>query len=439
MTQYATDRKSTLSERSDGESVAIIGLGYVGLPLAVRLAERYRTVLGFDLSKDRVKQLNQGVDLTLEVDNDRLAASGLRASADPADLAGATFYIVAVPTPITDDKRPDLAPLDSACRIIGPNLRPGNVVVFESTVYPGLTEEFCAPLLEKMSGLVHRTDFNIGYSPERINPGDKVHRLETIIKPVSGDTPETLERVAALYERIVDAGVYRCSSIKVAEAAKVMENTQRDVNIALMNELSQVCDKIGISTQEVIDAASSKWNFMPFRPGLVGGHCIGVDPYYMAALSERVGHHPEVILAGRRLNDAMPERIASALIRRLACRGGALRGARVGFFGVTFKENVPDLRNSKAIELIHKLEEFGLHIMATDPHCDPSNALGDGIDLVDPETIRDLDMMIVAVAHDVYRTDPAMLGRLKPDGLLGDLRGIFRRSDLPETAHYYSL
>ncbi|MBW6507623.1 MAG: nucleotide sugar dehydrogenase [Rhodobacteraceae bacterium] len=425
--------------RIDSETVAVIGLGYVGLPLAVRLAEIYRNVLGFELSNHRVDQLRKGIDVTLEVDNDRLLASGLNVSADSADLADATFYVVAVPTPITEEKRPDLRPLESACKVIGPYLRAGNVVVFESTVYPGLTEEFCGPLLEQGSGLICGKDFNLGYSPERINPGDKTHQLETIVKPVSADSPEALARVAALYERVVTAGIYRCSSIKVAEAAKVMENTQRDLNIALMNELSQICEKIGISTNEVIDAASTKWNFMPFRPGLVGGHCIGVDPYYMAALSERVGHHPEVILAGRRLNDAMPERVAASLIKRLALRGGPLRGARVGFFGVTFKENIPDLRNSKSIELINELEKFGLHIWVGDAVCDPEDAARQGVSLTDPDKIRDLDMMVMAVAHDAYRQDPDFLARLKPDGVLCDIRGIFRGRDLPKTMDYWSL
>jgi UDP-N-acetyl-D-galactosamine dehydrogenase len=430
---------SNLVDRLDTERVAVIGLGYVGLPLAVRLAESFAGVVGYDLAVDRIEQLNHGFDHTHEVDNARLVASGLTSSSDPADLADATFYIVAVPTPITDEKRPDLRPLELACKTVGPHLRPGDVVVFESTVYPGLTEEFCGPLLEEHSGLMAGRDFNLGYSPERINPGDKLNRLETIVKPVSADTPAALDRVAALYERLVDAGIYRCSSIKVAEMAKVMENTQRDLNIALMNELSVICQKIGISTNEVIDAASTKWNFMQFRPGLVGGHCIGVDPYYLAALSERVGHHPEVILAGRRLNDAMPERVAALMIQRLALRGGALRGARVGFFGVTFKENVPDLRNSKAIDLIGRLRAFGLHIMVNDAACEADQAAREGIDFTDTDQIRDLDMMVVAVGHDAYRDDPDFLTRLKPDGVLCDVGGMFRNRDLPETVDYWSL
>lgn len=433
------NKQADAKGKISSESVAVIGLGYVGLPLAVRLAEIYEDVLGFDRSVDRVSQLNQGVDLTLEVDNARLKASGLIASAEPADLSKATIYIVAVPTPITEEKRPDLRPLESASKIIGPNLRPGDVVVFESTVYPGLTEEFCGPLLEEASGLVCGKDFNIGYSPERINPGDKTHRLETIVKLVSADSPEALHRIAELYERVVDAGIYRCSSIKVAEAAKVMENTQRDLNIALMNELSLICNKIGISTNEVIDAASTKWNFIPFRPGLVGGHCIGVDPYYIAALSERVGHHPEVILAGRRLNDAIPERVATSLITRLAQRGGPLRGARVGFFGVTFKENVPDLRNSKSIILVEELKKFGLNIMVSDAVCDPEQAEREGVRLTDPDEIHNLDMMVVAVSHDAYRDDPDFLNRLKPDGVLCDIRGMFRDRDLPRRIDYWSL
>lgn len=422
-----------------GEKVAVIGLGYVGLPLAVRVAELYEDVIGYDLSENRVSEVNNGVDVTLEVEYVRLKACGLKATANPTDLALATFYIVAVPTPITDEKHPDLGPLETACYKIGPNLKSGDVVVFESTVYPGVTEDFCGPLLEKHSNLVRGKDFNIGYSPERINPGDKVHRLETIVKPVSADTPGTLERVASLYDRVVEAGVYKCSSIKVAETAKVMENTQRDLNIALMNELSQICDRLDISTNEVIDAASTKWNFMPFRPGLVGGHCIGVDPYYIAALSERIGHHPDVILAGRRLNDTMPSRVAASLIKRLALRGGALRGARVGFFGVTFKENVPDLRNSKSIDLIEELQKFGLQIMVNDAVCSAEQAARYGIIFTDETEIRDLDMMVVAVSHDEYCDNPVFLDRLKSDGILCDVRGIYRDVQLPETVDYWSL
>ena len=428
-----------LSPKMTNEVVAIVGLGYVGLPLAVRIAELYENVIGFDLSEGRVAELNSGIDSTFEVENDRLKASNLIATSKAEDLAKATFYIVAVPTPITDDKHPDLRPLEKACELVGPNLTAGDIVVFESTVYPGVTEDYCGPLLEKYSGLKCGDDFSLGYSPERINPGDKVHRLETIVKPVSADSAEALDRAAALYDLVVDAGTHKCTSIKVAETAKVMENTQRDVNIALMNELSLICEKIGISTNEVIDAASTKWNFMPFRPGLVGGHCIGVDPYYIAALAEKAGHHPEVILAGRRLNDKMPEHVAASLIKQLALRGGALRGARVGFFGVTFKENVPDLRNSKSIDLITELETFGLHVMVNDAVATADQAARYGVTFTDDAEITDLDLMVVAVAHDEYRDNPALLARLKDDGILCDMRGIYREAALPETLGYWSL
>jgi UDP-N-acetyl-D-galactosamine dehydrogenase len=421
------------------ESVAVIGLGYVGLPLAVRLAEKFENVLGFDISETRIDRLKSGFDDTREVVRERLQESGLRVSSSTADLAEATFFIVAVPTPITNSKQPDLRPLEQACRTVGPYLKKRDIVVFESTVYPGVTENFCGPLLSEISGLRAGVDFNLGYSPERINPGDKVNTLETIVKNVSADTPEALDRVAAVYGAAVDAGVFRCSSIRVAEASKVMENTQRDVNIALMNELSLICQRIGVSSNEVIDAASTKWNFVPFRAGLVGGHCIGVDPYYLAALSEQVGHHPEIILAGRRLNDAMVSHVANALMRRLVMRGGPVRSARVGFFGITFKENVPDLRNSKAIELIAALASFGLHVMASDACSSVDEAAREGVTLVDASELVDLDLLVVAVPHREYLVEPEFVKRLRPDGVFGDIRGAFRQHAMPSGISYWSL
>jgi len=421
------------------EVIGVIGLGYVGLPLAVRMAEVFDKVIGFDISERRITRLNEGVDDTREVDPERLVQSGMFASCDPESLRDVTFFIVAVPTPITQEKRPDLSPLEFACNTIGPYLKKGDVVVFESTVYPGVTEDFCGDLLEKISGLKAGVDFNLGYSPERINPGDKVNSLETIVKNVSADTPEALERVAAVYDSVITAGVYRCSSIRVAEAAKVMENTQRDVNIALMNELSIICHKIGISANDVIDAASTKWNFIAFRPGLVGGHCIGVDPYYIAALAERAGYHPEVILAGRRLNDAMDHRVASALLQILVMRGGSVRKARVGFLGISFKENVPDLRNSKYVSLVHELREFGLNVMVSDCHCMASDAMAEGIELVDIDQLNDLDLLILGAGHDEYMADADLPNRLREDGILADIQGRMRTKSLPEKLTYWSL
>ncbi|MCO8146827.1 nucleotide sugar dehydrogenase [Rhodovulum tesquicola] len=428
-----------VSTRIEADTIAVVGLGYVGLPLAVRLGEVFSRVVGFDLSGQRVARLNDGVDDTGEIGHERLAASNLVFSVDPAILASASIYIVAVPTPIRPDKRPDLTPLESACRTIAPHLGKGDLVIFESTVYPGVTEDICGPILEAGSDLRAGYDFNLGYSPERINPGDQVNRLETIVKVVSADTPAALDRVASLYGRVIDAGVFRCSSIRVAEAAKVMENTQRDVNIALMNELSVICQRIGISANEVIDAAATKWNFAPFRPGLVGGHCIGVDPYYIAALAEELGHHPEVILAGRRLNDSMVNQVATALIRRLVLRGGAVRAARVGLFGLSFKADVPDLRNSKAIELVTALGGFGLSVMVSDAVCAPDAVEASGLSLTDPNEMHDLDLLVVAADHKAYLEDPAFPGRVKPDGIFADIRGAFRGRTLPAGVDYWSL
>src|SRR5579864_8258096 len=329
-----------MSERG----LAVVGLGYVGLPVALALAKHFAPVYGFDISEQRIAELRAGKDRTREVVGDELRRTTLRLTNRASDLAGASFFVVAVPTPIDGEHRPDLRPIVGACETIGPALRPGAVVVFESTVYPGLTREVCGPLLAKASGLRQGVDFKLGYSPERINPGDKRHRLETIVKIVAGEDAETLERVAAVYGEIVDAGLHRASSIEVAEAAKVIENTQRDLNIALMNELAIIFDRLDIPTREVLAAAGTKWNFLPFTPGLVGGHCIGVDPYYLTARAEAVGYYPEVILSGRRINDSMGAFVARRLVKLLIAAERPVKGARVGLFGITFKEDVPDLR-----------------------------------------------------------------------------------------------
>src|ERR1700719_775411 len=343
---------------------AVVGLGYVGLPVALALAKKFERVVGFDIAQQRIAALRNAKDKTGEVTEAALRGTRLRFTDDPDTLDEASFFIVTVPTPIDAERRPDLSPLEAACALIGPHLRAGSVVVFESTVYPGLTREFCGPRLAAASGLRQGIDFKLGYSPERINPGDQQHRLETIVKIVAGEDPETLERVAAVYERIVDAGVYRASSLEVAEAAKVIENTQRDLNIALMNELAIIFDRLGIPTKEVLEAAGTKWNFLPFTPGLVGGHCIGVDPYYLTHRAEKAGYHPEVILAGRRINDGVGARVARECIRYMMRNSSTCKVVTV--LGLTFKETVPDIRNSKVADIIHELRAFGAEVQVHD-------------------------------------------------------------------------
>ncbi len=424
---------------STEEAIAVIGLGYVGFPLAISLAEQYGGVIGYDISANRVSTLQAGSDFTGEISDERMAGSSLKVTDDDRDLADATFYIATVPTPVSTNKRPDLSPLRSACAVIGKYLSKGDVVVFESTVYPGVTEDICGPLLEEASGLKAGVDFNLGYSPERINPGDKANPLEKIVKNVSGDTPETLERVAAMYEKVIEAGIYKASSIKVAEASKVIENTQRDINIALMNELALICNRIGISTIEVIEAASTKWNFIPFTPGMVGGHCIGVDPYYLAALSEELGHHPEVILSGRRVNDGMASYIANVILKKLALRDQSIRQSRIGVFGISFKENVPDIRNSKAIELISELKSFGLTIMVNDPHVSQADAALEGLALLPEAEMQNLDLAVIISPHREYLENPNFLNCLASDGVLIDIKSVFKDRQLPEASDYWAL
>ena len=384
--------------------IAVVGLGYVGLPLAVALA-RHFPVTGFDISAARVEELQKGRDRTGEVDDNALAASSMRFSCREEDLAEAGLIIVAVPTPIDAHRNPDLGPVEKASALVGRRMARGTVVVYESTVYPGVTEDICVPILEKESGLAYGRDFTVGYSPERINPGDKVHTVERIVKVVSGSTPETLELLAGVYGRIVAAGVHKASSIKVAEAAKVIENTQRDLNIALMNELALIFDRLGIDTLEVLEAAGTKWNFLPFRPGLVGGHCIGVDPYYLTYKAEAAGYHPEVILAGRRINDGMGKYVAEKAVKMLIRAGRRVNGARVGIFGLTFKENVPDLRNTRVIDICRELEEYGVSVLVHDPMADAEEARHEyGLALTPLEDMRNLDAAIMAVAHDSYNS-----------------------------------
>jgi UDP-N-acetyl-D-galactosamine dehydrogenase len=405
--------------------VAVIGLGYVGLPLAVEFGKRYRTI-GFDLAADKIAAYRERRDPTGEVSGaDLAAAERLEVTSDPAALAAADFVIVAVPTPIDDAHQPDFRPLLSASESVGRNLKRGAIVVFESTVYPGATEEVCVPVIEQHSGLVWKRDFFVGYSPERINPGDKEHTLTRIVKVVAGDTPRTLDRVAAMYGSVVGAGVHRASSIKVAEAAKVIENTQRDLNIALMNELALIFHRIGIDTTEVLQAAGTKWNFLPFWPGLVGGHCIGVDPYYLTHKADKLGYHPQVILAGRRINDGMGKYIAEQTVKQLIQAGRPVKGSAVTVLGLTFKENVPDLRNSRVIDVVNELASYGMEVHVHDPVADAAEARHEyGVALVPWDALPRAEAIVAAVAHRelAARGTDEIVAKLVPGGLYVDVK-----------------
>lgn len=387
--------------------VAVVGLGYVGLPLAVEFGKKRETI-GFDLSQAKVESYRKFVDPTGETSTDDLrAARQLTVTTNPADLSKADYIIVAVPTPVDDTHQPDFSPLVGASTSVGKHMKKGAIVVYESTVYPGATEEVCIPVLEKHSGMKWKQDFHVGYSPERINPGDREHTLTKILKVVSGDDADTLEKVAQLYESVVTAGVFRASSIKVAEAAKVIENTQRDLNIALMNELAILFDKIGIDTLEVLQAAGTKWNFLPFRPGLVGGHCIGVDPYYLTHKAEMVGYHSQVILAGRRINDGMGKFIAEQTVKHMIRNGSTIKGAPVNVLGLTFKEDCPDIRNTKVIDVINELKSYGLDVHVHDPVAEASEAQHEyGIKLDTWDALPRADAVVAAVAHKQFLTRP---------------------------------
>ena len=409
-------------------TVAVVGLGYVGLPLAIEFGKYFDTV-GFDVSKAKVARLQQHNDVTGEVERgDFDLATKLKITDDPKEIGKADMVVVAVPTPIDSARLPDFTPLVSASKIVGANMKKGATVIYESTVYPGATEDVCIPVLEENSGMKWKTDFNVGYSPERINPGDKQHRLPTIVKVVSGDNPETLEKLAKLYETVITAGVHRASSIKVAEAAKVIENTQRDLNIALMNELAIVFERLGIDTLEVLKAAGSKWNFLPFRPGLVGGHCIGVDPYYLTHKAQMLGYHPEVILAGRRINDNMGQFIAEQTVKMLARQGLQTAGQTVIVLGLTFKEDVPDLRNSKVIDVVRELEAYGINVLIHDPIADKEEAHEEyGVDLVDWDKLPKANAIVAAVSHQAYQQQglPALLDKLVDKGVFIDVKSAW--------------
>jgi UDP-N-acetyl-D-galactosamine dehydrogenase len=410
--------------------LGVIGLGYVGLPLAVEFGKLYPTV-GFDIARGRIEELRAGVDSSLEVDPQELrSVPRLSYSDSVEDLGGCNVFVVTVPTPIDRHKAPDLRPLESASRTLGKVIRPGSIVVYESTVYPGATEEICLPIIEEVSGLTFNRDFYAGYSPERINPGDKEHRLPTIKKVTSGSTPEIADFVDALYRSIIVAGTHKASSIRVAEAAKVIENTQRDVNIALINELALIFNRLGIDTQEVLEAAGSKWNFLPFRPGLVGGHCIGVDPYYLTHKAQGIGYHPEIILAGRRLNDSMGAYVASQIIKLMMRRGGVGEGCRSLVLGLTFKENCPDLRNTRVVDIISELADYGIVCDVCDPWASPEEAHREyGIDLIREPVPGTYDAVIVAVAHQQFQAmGSAQLRALgKPGAVLYDVKHILPR------------
>jgi UDP-N-acetyl-D-glucosamine/UDP-N-acetyl-D-galactosamine dehydrogenase len=410
--------------------VGVVGLGYVGLPLAVEFGKKIKTI-GFDLSAQKIAHYKNFTDPTGEVSPDDLrAAAKLMVTTDPAELAVADVIVIAVPTPVNEARLPDFAPLISASRAIGPHLKRGAIVVYESTVYPGATEEVCVPELERASGMKWKEGFFIGYSPERINPGDKEHTITRITKVVSGDTPETLEVVANLYASVVTAGVYRASSIRVAEAAKVIENTQRDLNIALMNELAVIFNRMGLDTKEVLDAAGTKWNFLKFKPGLVGGHCIGVDPYYLTYQAEKFGHHPEVILSGRRINDSMGAYVAEQTIKTMVRAFGKLTTCSVNVLGMTFKEDCPDLRNTKVIDIVNELKSYGQSVLIHDPHASSDEAVEHYQTALIPwSALPVADVLVLAVAHRSYLSEPLdkLLAKVKPGGVVIDVKSVLDR------------
>jgi UDP-N-acetyl-D-galactosamine dehydrogenase len=424
------------------ERIAVLGLGYVGLPLALGLAREWPDVLGFDIQERKVTMLRNGEDPAGEVPSEELKITACTFSSDPAKLKDRTFFIIAVPTPVDQARKPDLEPVRLAAEVVGRAIRPGAVVVLESTVYPGVTEEFMGPVIAKVSGLVQGRDFKLGYSPERINPGDREHTLARVIKVISGEDEEALERVAAVYGKVVRPGLHRAPCIKVAEAAKVIENTQRDLNIALMNELALIFDRIGISTADVLAAAGTKWNFLPFRPGLVGGHCIGVDPYYLTWKAEELGYHPQVILSGRRINDNMGVFIAQKTMKLLAKQGRVRTGTRIGVLGLSFKEDVKDLRNSRVPDIVAELKEFGAECLVYDPLGDPEEAWEEyGIRLTDRKAWGALDAIVLAVAHKAFMKQPVddLLAGLGDGGVVVDVKSALNPCMVPSRFSYWRL
>ncbi len=425
------------------EKISLVGLGYVGMPIAVAFAKKV-DVIGFDLNAKKIELYKSGIDPTNEVGDEVIAKTSVEFTADETRLREAKFHIVAVPTPVNDDHTPDLTPVEGASEIVGRNLTKGSIVVYESTVYPGVTEDVCIPILERASGLKCGVDFKIGYSPERINPGDKVHRLETIVKIVSGMDEETLDTVAKVYELVVEAGVHRAATIKVAEAAKVIENSQRDINIAFMNELSIIFNKMGIDTKSVLEAAGTKWNFLKFYPGLVGGHCIGVDPYYLTYKAEQLGYHSQVILAGRRINDDMGKYVAESVVKNLIKADITIKKANVAILGFTFKENCPDTRNTKVIDIYNELKEYGITAIVADPAADVQEAKQlYGMDFVDMNSIKDCDAIILAVAHDEFKNltqndfDNMFKSGENKNKVLADIKGLLDRKKYEDAGYNY--
>lgn len=425
------------------EKISLVGLGYVGMPIAVAFAKKVN-VIGFDISKEKIELYKKGIDPTKEVGDDVIKSTTVEFTSDESKLKEAKFHIVAVPTPINSDHTPDLRPVESASRIVGRNLTKGSIVVFESTVYPGVTEEICIPILEKGSGMKCGEDFEVGYSPERINPGDKEHRLETIVKVVSGINEKSLDIIAKVYELVVEAGVHRAESIKVAEAAKVIENSQRDINIAFMNELSIIFNKMGIDTKTVLKVAGTKWNFLNFSPGLVGGHCIGVDPYYLTYKAEQLGYHSQIILSGRRINDDMGKYVVENLIKNLIQAGVTIKDAKVAILGFTFKENCPDTRNTRVIDIVNELKEYGLTAMIADPQADVDEAKHEyDIEFDSIEDIKDMDAIIIAVGHEEFlRLTQGDLNKIFKDAdnqkkVLLDIKGVLDRKNYEVAGYRY--
>jgi len=424
------------------ERIAVIGLGYVGLPVALAFARKFPGTIGFDVNREKVEELRRGFDRNQEVSKAELEESSLKITADITDLGDSTFFVVAVPTPVDHNNVPDLTPVVKASETVARALRKGAVVVFESTVYPGVTEDVCGPILAKVSGLKQGTDFKLGYSPERINPGDREHTLERIVKVVSGEDQATLNRVADTYAAIIEAGVHRASSIKVAEAAKVIENTQRDLNIALMNELAIIFERMDIRTADVLEAAGTKWNFLKFRPGLVGGHCIGVDPYYLTMKAQQLGYQPEVILAGRRINNNVGPYVAQRLVKMLIKQGFQVKGARVGVLGLTFKEDCNDLRNSKVPDILAELRQFGINPLIHDSRGNAAEAKHEyGVAFSPLEEYRNLDGLIVAVSHQEYVQlgQSKLLGMVRDNGCFIDVKSVFSPAKLERGIEYWSL
>ncbi len=417
------------------QKIAVVGLGYVGLPLAVEFAKHFR-VIGFDINKRRIQELNEGRDFTLEVADENLksvlsenGSKGLYCTDDVSLMADCTVYIITVPTPVDKHNRPDLTPLYKASETVGKVLKPGDIVVYESTVYPGVTEDECVPVLERVSGLAYNKDFFCGYSPERINPGDKEHTVTKILKVTSGSTPETAETVDQLYKTVIKAGTHKASSIKVAEAAKVIENSQRDINIAFVNELAKIFNKLEIDTHEVLAAAGTKWNFLPFKPGLVGGHCIGVDPYYLAQKAQEMGYHPEIILAGRRLNDSMGSYVADEVVKKMLRKGLAVRGGKALVLGITFKENCPDVRNTKVVDIVHHLKGYHLDVTIHDPWANPAEVKHEyGLECSkELNTAEQYDAIILAVAHNEFDY-PQCKSLCKKDAVIFDVKGVWDKA-----------